>query len=126
MRLPVAAQAHALTMKGPLSVDQMSLNINHRGRYRGPQQRAKRITSIEFQSSFATKAVSRAKPADTSAHSIKQTASGASNFKAPSPPRPSADRCERAAAEPVGRISMPSRMQPAKAIRKRARALQMV
>ena len=61
MRLPLPAQARASTLKGPLSVLQMNLDINHRGRCRGPQQRANRITSIESPSSCASEAISSAK-----------------------------------------------------------------
>ena len=48
MRLPWAAQACAWTFKLPLNVHQMSLDIDHRGRYRGPQQRANRIARIKI------------------------------------------------------------------------------
>ena len=58
MRLPLAAQARASTFKLPLNVRQMSLDIDHRGRYRGPQQRANRIASVESASSCASEAVS--------------------------------------------------------------------
>ena len=58
MRLSLAAQARALTFKLPLNVHQMSLDIDHRGRYRGPQHQANRIASIESLSSCATEAVS--------------------------------------------------------------------
>ena len=58
MRLPSAAQARASTLKLPLNVHQMSLDIDHRGRYRGPQQRANRTASTESLSSCATEAVS--------------------------------------------------------------------
>ena len=58
MCLPLAAQARVSTFKLPLIVHQMSLDIDHRGRYRGPQQRANRIASIKSPSSCATEAVS--------------------------------------------------------------------
>ena len=61
MRLPSAAQARASTFKPPLNVHQMSLDIDHRGRYQGPQQRANRSMSIEYPSSCASEAVSRAR-----------------------------------------------------------------
>ena len=50
-----------VTPFSPAIVHQMSLDIDHRGRYRGPQQRANRIASIESPSSCATEAVGRAK-----------------------------------------------------------------
>ena len=58
MRLPLPAQGRASTSKGPLSVLQMSLDINHHGRYRGPQQRANRFTSVKSPSAYVTEAIS--------------------------------------------------------------------
>ena len=58
MRLKLAALARVLTLKLPLNAYQMSLDIDHRGRYRGPQHQANRIASIESLSSCATEAVS--------------------------------------------------------------------
>ena len=61
MRLKLAAPARALTFKLPLNAHQMSLDIDHHGRGRGPQQRANRITNVELPSSFASEAISRTK-----------------------------------------------------------------